>query len=608
MNDISDLDEFDPERKRPPLRLTVHPNNNSIDDLAEFEPKETPEEPEKKKEWWQGFNDDPSWQGLAARLGIGAVRGAKDVGDTVAHGIGNVAASAAEKFLPESVSKPIRQSIESSKAADKAARDAFEAEYPSSGEYLPTSTDVGRMGGQALATLPFMPAKAGAIADAVMGAAPKAAGVAAPLLNRLGAAAVKGAGGGATLGATTASTNDQSLGENIAGGAVSGAVAGPLLTGVAAATKGAGRALLGSISASDAALAQRAEQLGIDLKGSQVSNSPLVKKFDQMSGFLPFSGQQGVTEKQAGQVTRAISRTMGEDTPEITPKIVANAKQRIGDTMNNITKNSLNPVDPQFRSELTNIWDNAKYYNQDEQNVIKQHLTDIIHAVNPNGEIPGDVLHKNFTALNTNLTKAINNGTGNVREGTNQIRKSLNSLMERNLSTNDAAAWKNAKAQYKAAKTIEPLVDRSVDGHVSPLKLMQKVINSPGGKEFSGQLGEIADIGAKFFPTSKDSGTPLGNLIYNTMHQLKNPGGAAALYYGTGLATAAKAGIGLAANRLAREAVNSKFVTNSLVNAATGKTNTASVKVAQKLAPYAGLPVINKDQKREPLRLTVNPK
>ncbi len=126
-------------------------------------------------------------------------------------------------------------------------------------------------------------------------------------------------------------------------------------------------------------------------------------------------------------------------------------------------------------------------------------------------------------------------------------------------------------------------------------------------------MGVWAEIGRSFFPTPSCSGTPEGLTILNGMKNaataLAHGGaGAAALYYGGALAGGAKAAAGLAANRLARQAVNSRFVTNSLIDNALGNTNSATVRGAQRAATYAGLPVIRKDHDREPLKLTVNPK
>ena len=606
MNDISDLSEFDPDTK--PASTGSH----SIEDLSEFEPKVEPKKETKKPEWWQGFQNDPSWSGLAARLGIGTVRGAKDIADTAAHGLGNVAATAAEKLLPESISKPIRKNVEETKAADKAARDLYNQEYPSNEGVIPTAADVGRMGGQIAASLPVMPMRAMEGINAAAGALPTVAGRAAPLFNRLVGAAGTGAVGGATLGATTASTNDQSLGENVGTGALSGAVAGPALAGAASAAKGLGNKVIGSISATTADLAKRAEQLGIDLKGSQVSNSPLVKKFDQMSGMLPFSGQQGITDKQVGQFYKAVSNTFGEDTNEITPQVIKDAKQTIGAKMNAIKQSSTNPFDTQLRDAFTDILDKAQYYTPDERGIVEKHIKNVLSGVNAAGELPGETLH-NLTKHDAALSAAQNGKNPNIATAANGIRKALENLLARNLPPDELAKWYKAKGQYKAASTVGEWLDQSL-GDPNPLGLMRKVNQAPGGKLGGGDLGELAEIARKFFPTSKDSGTPLGEMVLNAMHSvIHSPGtalGAAgtALYHGAVIPDVLTGGAALAANRLARSAVNSKYVKNALINNALGQTQGVTNKVASKVAPYAGLPVINKDKDREPLRLTVTPK
>ena len=609
---VNDLLDYDPEAK-PSANAS---GGQSINDLQDYAPKgEEVKEPEKKQKWWQGFENDSDWSGLAARLGIGAVRGAKDVLDTAAHGVGNVAATAAEKFLPVELSKPIRESVEASKKKDKEARDEFTKEYSSSDSMIPNAVDVGRLGGQIGASLPVMPARLMQGVTAAAGALPTlsttGARVAAPIANRLLGAAGTGAVGGATLGATTASTNDESLAQNVGTGALSGLVAGPVLTGAASAAKTAGGKIIGGISHTTADLAKRAEELGIDLKGSQVSSSPLVKKFDQMSGMLPFSGAQGTTDKQVGQFTRAISRTFGEDSSEITPEMIANARKRIGGNMENIYKGSTSTVDKNLHDDLRTVLDNAHAtMTPDEIGIVVKQIRNVASKVDQNGQISGEAYH-GLTKYDAVLSKAQQSSNPNIANAATHIRQSLEGLLDRNLPPDEKAALMKARAQYKAAMTVKDLVDQSAEGHVSPLKLMQKVNKSPGGKLRSGELGELADIGRKFFPTPADSGTPWGEKVLNAVTSFThNPAGvlgagAAALYHGALLTDATMGGLGLAANRLTRSAINSKATVNALIRSGTGETHGLTKKLVGKVTPYAGLPVIYKDEKREPLRITV---
>lgn len=609
--DIDELaKEFAPSVK--PSEAKALESRANIDELVnEFAPKDEPKIEEKKQEFWQGLNDDPSWSGLAKRIGIGALRGAKDVVDTGAHGVGNVVSAIADKTLPESLAGPIRKSVEGMKAEDKAAQEQYSKEYPQAEGMIPNAGDVGRIGGQVAATIPVMPARLIQGVNAAVGALPtiSATGtkIAAPIINRLTGAAASGAIGGATLGATTASTNDESLPENVGKGALSGLIAGPLLTGSANAAKTVGGKVLGKISHTTADLAKRAEELGIDLKATQVSGSPLLKKLDQVSGMLPFSGAQGITDKQVGQFTRAISRTFGEDSSEITPKMIADARKRIGGDMENIYKGSTVKVDKHLADDLRNVVDNAKgTVAENELKPIVTQIKNIVSKIDQNGEISGEAYH-GLTKYDAMLSKAQKSSNPNIASHANQIRSALEDILDRNLPSDQKAALSKARGQYKAAMTVKDLVDQSAEGYVSPLKLMQKVNKSPGGKLRSGELGEIADIGRKFFPTPADSGTPLGETIMHSLGAvLHNPlptmgAAAGALASGGAAADIASGGVGLAVNRLIRAGVNSKVARNAIIRSGTGETHGLTNKLAGAVTPYSA----ELDRKREPLRITI---
>lgn len=569
-----------------------------------------PSKSETKQEFWQGLNTDPSWSGLVKRIGIGAIRGAKDVLDTGAHGLASATSAVADRILPEEYAAKIRTSKDEALASDKTARDQYDKEYGDT-----TSASLGRLGGQIAATIPVMPTKLIQGVNAAAGALPTVSAtgvkVAAPLINRLRASVGAGAIGGATLGASTSSVNDKSIGENVGEGLVSGAIGGPLVVGAAQVGKALGSKIVGKISQSRAELAKRADDLGISLKATQVSSSPLLKKYDQMSGMLPFSGAQGITDTQLGQFTRAISRTFGKDTNEITPSVVSNARKQIGQGMENIYKSSNVKADNQLALDLKRVFDDAATTHvETEMRPVINQITNVIRKINPNGEIDGETYHA-LTKYNGVLSKAQKSSNPNIRASANEIRSALEKALDRSLPADQKASLDHLRGQYKAAMTVKDLVDQSADGYVSPLKLMQKVIKSPGGKLRSGELGEIADIGRAFFPLPADSGTPLGEKILTGLGTvLHNPlsalsAGSGALASGAALVDISAGGVGLTINRLMRSGLNSKAVKNAIIRSGTGETEGLTNRLATKIVPYSS-EFIRKD--KEPLRLTVYPK
>jgi hypothetical protein len=161
------------------------------------------------------------------------------------------------------------------------------------------------------------------------------------------------------------------------------------------------------------------------------------------------------------------------------------------------------------------------------------------------------------------------------------------------------------KLQYKSAKSIQDLVEADPEGTVNPLKLMRKVIASPGGKLGSGTLGDIADIGRAFLPTPSDSGTPLGTFILNAIHSPLTAGGAAigAMKAGAAVADVGLSGAGLVLNRLARSALNSRVAREAIIRSGTGETHGLTEKLETKLVPYSS--ELTRRKEDSPLRITV---
>lgn len=594
-----------------PLKITIHPALKDVD-LKSLDAKyggasDTPAPvlAAVPQEFWQGANDTQGVLGVAERFGIGALRGAKDVLDTGAHGLANTTSYVANKVLPTNISAPIQQSADSTIASDTAARNQFNETYPNS-----TAIDLGRVAGQVAATAPLMPTGIMAGIDAGAGALPtvmpSGIKVAAPLINRLGAAVGKGAVGGGVYGGATASQNDKSLGENVGENAITGALAGPVMEGAANTAKALGGAAIGKISATTAQLAKRAEELGIPLKATQVSNSPLLKKYDQISGMLPFSGAQGITDNQTSAFTRAVSRTFGENTDEITPKVISDARQRIGGDIENVGRSATIKADVPLHNDLKQIITDAHGTMTDaELRPIAQQIQNIIDKIDANGNISGEAYQGlvNYKAV---LSKAQNNSNPNIRNAANEIRSALDDALTRSIPADEKAALLKARSQYKAVMTIKDLAEADEHGNVSPLRLMQKVMKSPGGKLRSGELGELADIGRAFFKTPADSGTPLGvAVMQNIAPVLHSPvtalgSAGSALLSGATLGTVGEGAAGLALNRGLREVVNSAPIRNAIIRAGAGETHGAVNRLTSVLAPYSAALVPNKTKQNYP--------
>ncbi len=593
MNDEDILDKYDLLPKSNVPKKAMIESDELLSKYGLTPSEEVPVSKDQK--WWQGLNADTSYEGVAKRFGIGIARGAKDVLDTGAHDLASATSYVANKILPENIASKISQNAEATKSEDIAGQKAITQEYENSPAF-----NIGRPVGQIAATLPIMPTSAMTGIATAAKALPtiNAAGVkvVAPFVNRAIAASGQGALGGAIVGGATSSVNDKSLAENVGEGALTGAIAGPALTAATSVGKGISRTLLNSISPERAALAQKAAQHGIDLDASQVSESPLFKKYNQVSGWLPFSGAQKASDKQIGQFTKAVSNTFGENAENITPKVIQSAKKRIGSDYDTVAANTKINADNQLVQDLSKVYHQADLMlTPDQFKVFQKQLMNVTGKF-ANGEMPGEVwqgLRKTTEPLSSIANSNKNTTLG---QSVKALKVAVDSAFNRSAPQDMQSLLNQANNQYKALKTIEKLANSSDEGQVSPLRLMQKVVANPyGGKLASGKLGELADIGKAFFPTPADSGTPLGEIVANKVGSaVATPisaglAGVHALASGGFVLPTAEAAGGVVLNRVLRSSANSNVVKNAIIKKGLGSNYGFLDQAAEKAVPYSSL-------------------
>jgi hypothetical protein len=125
-----------------------------------------------------------------------------------------------------------------------------------------------------------------------------------------------------------------------------------------------------------------------------------------------------------------------------------------------------------------------------------------------NGVIPGRV----FQSVDSKLGLAARSG-GERSHVLGDLQEVLRDAMEQNIKPEDAAAWAQARKQWRDMRTIEPLVAKSETGDISPGLLMGRVTSNGAGKTAMargnrGDLGDLARIGQRFMKDKvPDSGT-----------------------------------------------------------------------------------------------------
>ena len=360
-----------------------------------------------------------------------------------------------------------------------------------------------RFAGNALVTIPASmgPARLVEGAGAVAGAAlPKLA----PYLS-----AAMPVASGAAQGATVAGMT----GEDVGHGAVAGGVIGGVL--------GAGAKLVNRLMRSNNPAVERAVNgYGIPLRAGQTADSQYVRKLDQMVGQLPGSGIEASNAAQRAAFNRSVAKTFGENAEQVTPAVMQRARERIGGVMNQIETQHAVKLDKQFENDLVGVvtrW--GETLTAPEFDVIKKQVSGVLRNVQAGRQISGET-YGNLVGHNSPLSTAAASANPNIAKPAQEIVESLRDALQRSLPDDAQKAYTQARYQYKNLMTVAPLVNKGQPGDISPLLLQGAANRSFKSNAFrgAGDLGELGDIGQQFLRAPRDSGTPIGTAINNTLY------------------------------------------------------------------------------------------
>lgn len=431
------------------------------------------------------FKDSPDPTQNTKALAAGLAQGFGEVGLGAEHwagkGLSMVGAGDAGRALVDDAAKG-RQGLE-----------GWAGQYKNE---APFAGGVGKLTGNVLGTYPV---------GGVLGAGVKAVSSAPNALKLANALR----SGGTNLGgqaATTMAGKAADLGIRALGGAATGAATAGLVnpddagTGamiggafpiagqaVASSSRALGRALRGGVIAPEVAvLADRAKQLGIEIPADRIANSKPLNALASSLEYVPFSGRTASLDKMQGQFNRAISRTFGQNSDNVTMSL-RKASSDLGGEFDRVLQANAVKVDAQFADDLAQAAQRATSELETGQAKIITNQIDEILSKAPNGEIDGRAAY--------NIKKTLDRiGKRNSPEGfyAGELRKDLMGALNRSLGTDEAANFAKVREQYGNMITLERLAQNGVDGDISIARLANmKGIRSP-------DLQELADIAAQF--------------------------------------------------------------------------------------------------------------
>lgn len=298
-----------------------------------------------------------------------------------------------------------------------------------------------------------------------------------------------------------------------------------------------GRAAVNALPAVDAETAQLARDahaMGFRLGPHQVYGSKYGKAAGELSEENPFI----TTNREQNQkvFNQNVVKAIGGQGDKLTRQVFNQAMEKSGSTIGAVAERTPLPIDYTFLQKLEAHAADAKQYESPEvANAVEGYMRTIRDQAKsteappiagaaggkpmPVRVLPGPV----FRTLNTKLNNQIRSSqNGDLRRVLGDFQDDLHDERAKFLSPEDAKLYDEARRQYAAGKTLEPLVAKSATGDIKPAALLGAVTANRSGKAAmargnGGDLGKLADIGQRFLKEQPSSGTAERSLMQNAV-------------------------------------------------------------------------------------------
>ena len=271
-----------------------------------------------------------------------------------------------------------------------------------------------------------------------------------------------------------------------------------------------------SIPAQRAVNAARGAEQGLTYAPHQLASNKMVKMAGEAAEGVPYSfGDMAKGDRQQAFNQALIKHINPEsDATRLTPEVFAEAMDRSGGTIGDITSGAELPI-ADVAPQIAEFQHRLGRTTEDNQRIANGYIAEFQRIADDNdGTIPG----ANFKALNSELGAEVRahagSATGNLLSDLQDVF--LDAFRSR-LDPDARAQYDTARTEYAKAKTILPLVAKSTEGDISPATLMSAMTASKSGKEamakgYAGEMGELARAG-KLLVDSKSTNTAERRLV-----------------------------------------------------------------------------------------------
>lgn len=442
--------------------------DGATDEQIIAEAKKLFSKPEEPKPPQKPFGIQPM-----ANFGAGLIRGAGSIGATLLAPI-DIAKDAMEgKGL----------SLESNRARRKAMDDAFAG--------IGVETDSfgyggGKLAGEIAGTAGVGPALAGVKGVATVAPnfanALRTSGMTSGGGNVIRDMLTRSAGAGVT-GAVSAGLVDP---EQAKTGGIVGAATPGVVKALGKAGQVTGQALRKTVSDDVAALARRAQDLGIEIPADRLVDSRPMNAVASALNYIPFSGRATAESRMNSQLNQALSRTFGQNSSNVT-QALRKADQVLGGEFERVLSTNGVKVDKQMLTDIADVFNKAeRELGSDALKPIASKVDELMEKAST-GVIDGRAAYN----IKRDLDRLGGSRQPNAWHAI-ELKKKLMDALDRSLGPAEAAKFAKTREQYGNMLDLEKIAKNGAEGEISAARLanMKNINNQP--------LQELADIAAQF--------------------------------------------------------------------------------------------------------------
>lgn len=341
-------------------------------------------------------------------------------------------------------------------------------------------------------------------------------------------------------------------GETRLGNAAEGAAWGAAGQGI---SQGAGRLAKGAkdkIAPEVAALYKKAQQAGIPVHFSQLSDSKFVKTLASTLSYLPFSGGAAKAKVQQEAFNEAVGRGFGvQGAKALTDDVMATAKQSLGAAYDRIFAGRTIGLDKQAVQDLFKLHANVgRDLESSQAKVARNQIERILDEAGQQGAMPGKVYQSLRSELRNQFGKESSLGRTVM-----QARKILDDAAARSLGPAEAKALKSLNAAYANFGTAKDVLKQveGAKGNIKPAALWPAI-----RKGSTKEMRELAKVGQVLLKDPiPDSGTAGRLLATGALGGTAGLGGLAAM-----LPVAKLMALGATAGRAANSDAAGRYLVN----------------------------------------------